>query len=149
MEKEFIRVRSVRDVTLSLALLIIGVVLVILPTSVSVNIFGCCLAVPGALLLLFMKTDYKDAVTGERFSRIIKYFPASRKAEIMAALKGNPSDISWENLNSANDGLMIDMYNSKSEDKVCLRVMEFIPYSYVPCSDWFLFSADKVSRLMK
>ena len=96
-----------------------------------------------------MKTDYKDAVTGERFSRIIKYFPASRKAEIMAALKGNPSDISWKNPNSANDGLMIDMYNSKSEDKVCLRVMEFIPYSYVPCSDWFLFSADKVSRLMK
>lgn len=149
MEKEFIRVRSVRDITISLALLIIGVVLVILSTSVSVNIFGCCLAVPGALLLLFMKTDYKDAVTGEHFSRIIKYFPASRKAEIMAALKGNPSDISWENLNSANDGLMIDMYNSKSEDKVCLRVMEFIPYSYVPCSDWFLFSADKVSRLMK
>ena len=138
MEKEFIRVRSVRDITISLALLIIGVVLVILPTSVSVNIFGCCLAVPGALLLLFMKTDY-----------IIKYFPASRKAEIMAALKGNPSDISWENLNSANDGLMIDMYNSKSEDKVCLRVMEFVPYSYVPCSDWFLFSSDKVSRLMK
>ena len=149
MEKEFIRVRSVCDITISLALLIIGVVLVILPTSVSVNIFGCCLAVPGALLLLFMKTDYKDVVNGERFSRIIKYFPASRKAEIMAALKGNPSEISWENLNSANDGLMIDMYNSKTEDKVYPRVMEFIPYNYEPCSDWFTFPSDRVSRLMK
>ena len=73
MEKEFVRVRSMRDVIISAAMTVIGIVLIILPTSVSVNIFGTCLAVPGVLMLLFLKTDYRDTETGLRFRHVIKY----------------------------------------------------------------------------
>lgn len=105
MEKEFVRVRSMRDVIISAAMTVIGIVLIILPTSVSVNIFGTCLAVPGVLMLLFLKTDYRDTETGLRFRRVIKYYPASSKDEIMAALKSDLSKVAWNEKGTA-DGLM-------------------------------------------
>ena len=40
MEKNFIRVRSTKDITISLTLTIAGGVLVALPTATSVNILG-------------------------------------------------------------------------------------------------------------
>ncbi len=147
MEKEFVRVRSARDIVISALLAVCGIVLIALPTSVSVNIFGTCLAVPGVLMLLFLKTDYMDPETGEHYKRVIKYYAASRKNDILTALKNDPSKLDWKETDSAN-GLMIDIYVSRSSDDVVLRASEFIPYSYVPCSDWFSFKSDSVAKLL-
>ncbi len=148
MEKEFERVRSLRDIIISAAMTVVGIVLIVLPTSVSVNIFGTCLAVPGVLMLLFLKTDYRDADTGMHFRRLIKYYPASMKAEILAALKSDPSKEDWTE-RSAADGLMLDIYAGRGGDKVFVRVSEFIPYSYEPCSEWFVYDENKVASLIK
>lgn len=147
MEKEFVRVRSMRDVIVSAAMTVIGIVLIVLPTSVSVNIFGTCLAVPGVLMLLFYKTDYRDTETGLRFRRVIKYYPASRKAEIMAALKSDLSKVAWNEKGTA-DGLMLDIYVGHGCNKVFIRVSEFIPYNYEPCSDWFEYDVAHVAQMI-
>ena len=60
MNKEFVRVRSTRDILISSVMTVLGIVLIAIPSSVSVNIFGTVLAVPGILMLLFLKTGYKD-----------------------------------------------------------------------------------------
>jgi len=147
MEKELVRVRSVRDIVISAAMVAAGIALVLMP-SIPVNILGCCMAIPGVLMLLFLKTDYKDAETGQHFRRIIKYYPASMKAEIMSALKGDPSKSDWKPVPSANDGLMLDIYVSRSGDKVYVRMSEFVPYNYVPCSDWLTYTAEQAGRLI-
>lgn len=147
MEKEFVRVRSVRDIVLSAILLVAGVALFFVD-STSVNIFGACLAVPGVLMLLFLKTDYKDTESGAHFRRVIKYYPASRKSEVLGALKSSPAQYNWVEGNSAN-GLMVDIYVGLKEDKVFLRVSEFIPYSYEPCSEWFSYSKAEAGDLAK
>ncbi len=147
MEKEFVRVRSVRDIIVSVVMAVCGIVLIALPTSVSVNIFGTCLAVPGVLMLLFLKTDYKDPETGNRYRRVIKYYAASRKSEILAALKNDPAKSDWNETDSSN-GLMLDIYVSRNADEVFVRASEFIPYNYVPCSDWFSFKSDSVAKLL-
>lgn len=125
-----------------------GIVLILLPSSVSVNIFGTCLAVPGILMLLFFKSDYVDLSSGQRFRRIIKYFPASRKNEILNALKENPSKVDWNAPESAS-GLMLDIYVGCNEDKVFVRMSEFVPYNYVPCSDWFTYEEAQVAGLIR
>lgn len=148
MEKEFERVRSLRDIIISVSMTVVGIVLIVLPASVSVNILGTCLAVPGVLMLLFLKTDYRDSDTGMHFRRLIKYYPASMKAEILAALKSDPSKEDWTE-KSAADGLMLDIYAGRGVDKVFVRVSEFIPYSYEPCSEWFVYDENKVAALIK
>lgn len=149
MEKEFVRARSVRDVVLSSVLTIAGILLILLSSSIPVNIVGCCLAIPGVLMLIFMKTDYKDAETGFRFRRLIKYFPASKKPEVLAALKDNPGKAEWKEEDASANGLMVDIYAGKNVDKVFVRVSEFIPYNYEPCTDWFSYDEKDVTSLIE
>ena len=148
MEKEFVRARALRDVIVSLAMTVTGIVLIILPSAVSGNIFGTCLAVPGMLMLLFFKSGYVDPSSGHRFRRMIKYFPVSRKNEILNALRENPSKVDW-NAPEASSGLMLDIYVGCDEDKVFVRMSEFVPYNYVPCSDWLAYEKAQVAGLIK
>lgn len=148
MEKNFERVRSLRDIIISVIMTAAGIACVVMPTSVSVNIFGMCLAVPGVLMFMFMKTEYKDAETGEHFCRRIKYYPASRKAVILESLGGDPSKSDWKE-DAAASGLMLDVYSGVASDKVYVRVLEFIPYSYQPCSGWFSYDKAHAGGLVK
>ena len=61
MEKEFSRVRSAKDITITATLIITGCVLVVLPTSASINITGFFLIFTG-LILAFVLTDIFDVV---------------------------------------------------------------------------------------
>ena len=67
MEKEFSRVHSATDITVSVILLAAGCVLVAMPTSVPVNILGFFLILTGLVLALVLRTGYNDKETGERF----------------------------------------------------------------------------------
>ena len=60
MEKNFIRVRSTKDITISLTLTIAGGVLVALPTATSVNILGFFMIFAGIILFLMLRTGYKE-----------------------------------------------------------------------------------------
>lgn len=56
METRFCRVRSVKDITISASLIIIGSILVALPTGTGVNITGFFLIFAGIILALVLKT---------------------------------------------------------------------------------------------
>ena len=66
MNKEFVRVRSILDYTISLALLIIGCAIVIIPTPASINIVGIFSIFAGILLIVILRSAWKDKETGER-----------------------------------------------------------------------------------
>ena len=147
MDKEFVLVRSMRDVVISIIVAVTGIILIICPLSVSVNILGAVIAVPGLLMLFFFKSDYKDVQTGQRYSHKIKYYPASRKLEILDALGKDPSRINW-NESASSEGLMLDIFIGKNNERVFVRLSEFVPYNYEPCSKWFSYDEDKVSSLI-
>ena len=67
MEKTFIRVRSVKDIAIFSTLIIIGSVLVALPTGTGINIAGFFMIFAGIILALILRTAYKDTETGEKF----------------------------------------------------------------------------------
>ena len=91
MEKTFIRVRSAKDITIFASLIILGSVLVALPTGAGINIAGFFMIFAGIILALMLKTGYKDVETNVRYQKKEHYFQQAAKPEISSALDPDPS----------------------------------------------------------
>lgn len=146
MNKEFIKVRTITDITISSILLISGIILVALPTSVSVNIFGFFAFITGVLLLAILKTGWLDIETKERYCLKHRYFPKNRKNEILNALENNIDsiDISDED----NEGLRVDIYYNKQNHKVFIDLFEYVPYNYERIAPTVEYTIDKIKKLL-
>ena len=86
MEREFIRVRSIKDIIISSLLLIAGTVLVILPTSDAINIAGFFMLLTGLLLFFVLKSAYKDNVSGEQFNKKERFFSQDMHERLCKAI---------------------------------------------------------------
>ena len=76
MEKTFFKVRSVKDIVIFTSLIVLGSVLIALPTGASINITGFFLISAGIILALVLRTGYKDAETGERYQKKEHFCPS-------------------------------------------------------------------------
>ena len=148
MEKNFIRVRSTKDIIVSTTLAIIGSVLIALPTSTSINILGFFLIFSGVLLGIFMKSGYKDETSGIKFSKKELYFDKSKQVELSKALpvKLNASDIK---VNNEGNGIRLDIYHNKTVGKGYVQLFEYVPYSYEPCTGMYEHSYESLSEILK
>ena len=148
MEKTFIRVRSVKDITIFSTLIILGSVLVALPTGAGINIAGFFLIFAGIILALVLRTGYKDTETGERFCFKEYYFQQAMNTTISRALASNPSSIA---LNEANKGnaLKLDIYYNNASGKAYMQLFEYIPYRYEPCSKMYEHETGMIEKLLK
>ena len=148
MENRFNRVRSVKDMVISLVILVAGVAFIMVPDSVPVNILGYTLAITGLILFFVMKTAYKDAETGEKLKKTEKYFPASKSESVLKALSSDPKILDLKEENKDN-GLKIDTYYSTKTGHVFTQLFEYIPYKYEPCSPVFTYDISKAQKLIK
>ncbi|MBO5194150.1 MAG: hypothetical protein J6B62_04575 [Bacteroidales bacterium] len=148
MNKEFIRVRSVKDITVSWALIIAGCILVALPTSVSVNIVGFFMIFAGILLSVIMKTGYQDTDTGEKYCRKEIFFPQSCRERILSSIGSDIESLDLSEEDKGN-GLKMDIYYSIRSGKAFVRLYEYIPYKYEPASPTFEYTAEQVSKLIR
>lgn len=147
MEKTFVRVRSTMDITLSASLIILGGILVALPTSTSINILGFFMIFAGIILALALRTGYKDSETGAKFSKREKFFAQSMKNEISNAMTTKPESINLSEEDKGN-GVRLDIYYSKATGKAYLQLFEYIPYKYEPCTAVFEHDLSSVSKLI-
>ena len=148
MEKNFIRVRSVKDIIVCATLIIAGSILVALPTSASVNILGFFMIFAGIILLVFMKTGYKDEQSGERFCKEEIYFDKSKQGELSRTIpvKVCASDVKDAN---AGNGLRLDIYYSKNAGKGYVQLFEYVPYKYEPCSAMYEHPYENITEIFK
>lgn len=148
MKKEFIRVRSVKDIAIFISFIIIGSVLIALPTGAGVNITGFFLIFAGLILSLVLRTGYKDESTGESFKKKELYFQQAMRSDILEVIGSEPSslDLSQEDKGNA---LKIDIHYSKSLNKAYVQMFEYVPYKYQPCSKLFEHTVDKVAALIR
>ena len=147
MEKTFTRVRSVKDITISASLIVLGLILIILPTSAAVNITGFFMIIAGILLALFLKTEYRDVETMTRYLKKEHYFQQAMNAEISEAIAFSPESVDLSEEDKGN-AVRLDVYYSKSANKAYVQLHEYIPYRYEPCSDMFEYELFKVSKLI-
>lgn len=145
MEKDFIRVRSAKDLIISLTILIGGCILVALPTSDPVNITGFFLILAGLLLFFIMKTAYKDASNGEKYAKKERFFSNEKREHLKQTLT-SPASFSAEGEDKGN-ALRLDIYYNKN--KIYLQMFEYIPYKYEPCSRVFEHDAVTGTSLLK
>ena len=150
MNKEFIRVRSVKDILISTALTLSGIVLVALPTSVGINILGFFMLLIGLLLFFTLKNSYKDEETGIKYHKKEKYFEGCRRDELSSAISKHNCkckvDLSKENQGNT---LRLDIYYNKQAGKAYMQIFEYIPYRYEPYSNLYEHELVNVAELIE
>lgn len=148
MEKEFVRVRSVKDIIIFLSLVILGSVLIMLPTGAAVNITGFFLIFAGIILALVLKTAYKDLDTGIKYQKKERFFQQAMNAAISSAIASRPDSVDLGEEDKGN-AVRLDVYFSKSAGKAYLQLFEYVPYKYEPCSKIYEYEIEKVQNLIK
>lgn len=148
MEKTFVRVHSVKDIVISLSLIVSGSILVALPTGTGVNVAGFFMIFAGLLLGLFMKTGYKDTVSGERFHKKEHYFQQAMNSVISSMLESKPEAIDLAEAEKGN-AVKLDIYYSKTTGKAYLQLFEYVPYKYEPCSQMYEHHISRIEKLIK
>lgn len=148
MNKEFIRVRSMKDIAVSTSMTICGSILLLLPTSDSINILGFFMLFTGILLFLTLRSSYKDTETGLIYSKKEHFFAQSIRQEILDTLMSEPSSISLSEEDKGN-GIRLDIYHSKATGKAYVQLFEYVPYKYEPCSKVIEYNLSDVENLVK
>ena len=148
MEKTFTRVHSIKDIVIFISLLILGGILVAVPTSDAVNITGFFLIFAGAILALVLKTGYKDVETNVKYFKKERYFQQAMHAAIADAIASKPDSIDLSHENKGN-AIKLDIYFSKASGKAYVQLFEYVPYTYQPCSKMYEYELSKVSKLIK
>ena len=148
MEKTFIRVHSIKDIVIFISLLILGSILVAVPTGDAVNITGFFLVFAGAILALVLKTGYKDVETNVKYIKKERYFQQAMHTAIADAIASKPDSIDLSQENKGN-AIKLDIYFSKTTGKAYIQLFEYVPYTYQPCSKMYEYEISKVGKLIK
>ena len=147
MEKEFSRVRSAKDITITATIIIAGCVLVALPTSASINITGFFPIFTGLILAFVLRTGYKDNETGERYCKVEKFFAQSLKSEITNALETSLKKLNLSEEDKGN-GIRLDIYYSRKSGKSYSQLFEYIPYKYEPCTGQYELETTEIESVI-
>ncbi len=148
MEKTFIKVRSIKDIIICMTLIILGFVLLALPTSDGVNIAGFFMIFAGIILAFVLRTGYKDTETGEKFQFKEYYFQQAKKSSISSSLEYGPDTIDLSEADKGN-AIKLEIYYSKRGEKAYLQLFEYVPYKYEPCSKMYEYEMTKIEKLLK
>ena len=135
MNKEFTRVRSAKDIAVTLSLIIAGSICMGFIESDAITILGFFILLTGVLLLFILKTGYKDQETGIRYTKHEHYFAPGIKDQIISQLRKNPAALTLKGEDEGN-GLRLDIYKNKT-GAAYYQLFEYIPYKYEPCSEIF------------
>ncbi len=146
MEKNFIRVRSAKDITVSSLLTITGCILLAIPTGAAVNILGFILILTGIILFLALHTGYKDEETGVKYCKTERFFSQNMRTELIGKIASRPNEINLEEEDKGN-AVRLDIYHSKESGKAYLQVFEYIPYKYEPCSKQFEHAVSEIAKI--
>ena len=133
MEKNFERVRSKKDILISVSLLILGCGLMLLPNSDSINVTGFIIVLTGIIFSFVLKTAYKDCITGEIYSKKERYFSHSKLNQLLLSLT-TPNKFCTKGENEGST-LRLDVYYNR--EKVYIQLMEYVPYTYEPCTPFY------------
>ena len=148
MEKTFTRVRSVKDITIFSSLIILGSVLIALPTGTAINITGFFLIFAGLILMFVLRSGYKEEGSNERYQKEEHFFQQAMNAAIASVLESKPESIDLREADKGN-AVRLDVYYSKASGKAYLQRFEYVPYKYEPCSDMVEHDIARVEQLIK
>lgn len=147
MNTIYVKTRTIKDYIISASLLTFGIVAMFLGSE-SLAIAGIACLIVGALLLLVMKSGWKNLQDGSVYNERIVYFAAGRKEEVLKSLDKDPSTIEVDKNEQSNSLRLIVKYCNKSAVAQC-QLLEYIPYKYEPCSKVYSYEINQIANLLK
>ena len=148
MYKNFIKVRSGKDIFISAGIVITGSVLIALPTAESVNILGFLMIFAGILLGIFLKTGWKDEQDGGRYDKFEIYLDKSKVKKISKSLPINICPAMIKS-NGNGTGLRLDIYYNKDNGKTYVQLFEYVPFHYEPCTEMYEHEYRNIAEIVK
>lgn len=148
INSEFVKVHSVMDTIVYVALIIAGVLLILLPLGQVIAVFGCFLIVSGIVVALINKTEYKNLQLKGHFKKLEYYYPLKKRSEIVGALMGEPGMMLFPPDNDNENVLRLDVYYAKSGDKAYLQLFKYVPYIYEPASIVYEVDKESIQQLL-
>ena len=109
---------------------------------------GFFLIFAGLILILVMKSAYKDTETGVRYQKKERFFQQAMNAPISSALASKPDSVDLSEEDKGN-AVRLDIYFSKTLGKAYLQLFEYVPYKYEPCSKIYEYGIENVQKLIK
>lgn len=148
MENQFCRVRSAKDIIISVSLIVAGFVLMFLPYGTGVNIGGFFLFLIGGMFLFLFKSVYKEVGTNDVYEKKEFYFHREAINEILKGVMSNPNSI---DLSAEGQGktVKLSIYYSNRAEKAYMRLYEYIPYMYEPVTETLEYNTKEISKLIK
>ena len=147
MENTFVRVRTIKDVIIGSLSVISGLILLLLPTSSSINLLGFFLMCTGMILCIVMRSGYKHIRTGIKFSKAERYFSHAMLDEIKVKI-ASPQKLSSED-EDKGASLRLDVYYNKNVGTVYAQLHEYVPYTYEPCTNRYEYTYDIGCKLIE
>lgn len=148
MNQQFIKVRSLRDITIFASLILIGTILALLPYGMGLNIAGYTLIIIGIVLALILKSAYREVNNPGIYYKRELFFEPKLKNEILRTIERDPSRLS---LSEEGKGLSIrlDLYYSNTSSSAFLQLFEYVPYEYTAISEVVECDRSKVKHIIK
>lgn len=148
MKTQFIKVRTTKDITIFTSLILIGAILITLPTQMGATIAGATLAIIGITLIPLLKSGYRHRDSSETYRKLEHYFQQTKKSSLTSAISSKPETIELPKEQGSN-ALRLDIYFSRSANKAFVQLFEYIPYEYEPCTEIYEYEASRVENLIK
>ena len=148
MNKQFIKVRSLKDIIISTSVILVGAILALLPLGTGVTLAGCTIIVVGIILALILKSGYREVNNPGLYHKTEYLFEAKHRAELMKAVENNPSKI---DVREEGRGLTIrlDVYHSTVSQSAFIQLFEYVPYEYVAISKVVEYDRNEIKHIIK
>ena len=147
MKPHFYRVRSVKDIVISVTLIIAGIALMSYPSEIGITILGMFLFLIGSLFLYLFKSVYKKEGTKEIYHKRELQFRREILQTIQDAVLSDPNQIDM-----TKEGLgwtvKLNIYFSREADKGYIQLYEYIPYNYEPCTQMLEYRINQIDKLL-
>ncbi len=145
MEKNFVKVHTAGDIIIAAAFIIAGAALALIFESDALKITGVFCIIAGAAMFFLLKSGYKEFESGEVFSKKNLNFAQSEKKAVISILE-KPENFNGK-LKQDGTSLMLTIYHNKKD--AYLQLFEYIPYSYVACTEMYHYESNKIKSLLK
>ena len=148
MEKNFIKVRTIKDIIISLSFIITGAAISFAFNGAGAVAGGYSMIILGIVLAFILKSAYKESESGELYIRRELSFQQKMKPAIIAALKSDPNTINISENGNGQD-LRMEIFYSKSTQKAYIQLLEYIPFQYSPCTSMGEYEISQIKDLIK
>ena len=147
MKPHFYRVRSVKDIVISVTLIIAGIALMSYPSEIGITILGMFLFLIGSLFLYLFKSVYKKEGTKEIYHKRELQFRREILQTIQDAVLSDPNQIDMKK-EGMGWTVKLNIYFSREADKGYIQLYEYIPYNYEPCTQMLEYRINQIDKLL-